>query len=220
MVGFAILEEDEDHQPGLHDQLMDAHGLLLELEHECGILADVKNTHIGIGFAFNKEQVKVVEFVSEKPIMVNQLNESEDSGVEARGVVLNKEVGIYAARIASVAKMNKDIKVVGPSNIQFDKASGNFIINIPGPLEDTFYSGTDPKVIQFYIRSKAVDKIPYGEESNERINVAHLEAQVLTLPMEYLPDPRTVIEDDADIKREARDRELRMKKQEELNMVK
>lgn len=55
LVGFAILEEDEDHQPSLHDQLMDAHGLLLELEHECGVLADAKNTHIGIGFAFNKE---------------------------------------------------------------------------------------------------------------------------------------------------------------------
>lgn len=50
---------------------MDAHGLLLELEHESGVLADAKNTHIGIGFAFNKEQVKVVEIVSEKPIMVN-----------------------------------------------------------------------------------------------------------------------------------------------------
>lgn len=42
----------------------------------------------------------------------------------------------------------------------------------------------------------------------------------MTLPMEYLPDPRTVIEDDADIKREARDRELRMKKQEEENLIK
>jgi hypothetical protein len=155
---------------------MDAHGLLLELEHECSILTDAKNTHIGIGFAYNKEVVKVVEIISEKPIMVNQVNESEDGGVEARGVVLNKEIGIYAARIAAVSKMSKDIKVVGPQNVQFDKASGNFIINIPGPLDDLFYSGSDPKVIQFYIRSKAVDKIPYGVESTERINVAHLEA--------------------------------------------
>ena len=38
--------------------------------------------------------------------------------------------------------------------------------------------------------------------------------------MEYMPDPRTVIEDDADIKREARDKELRMKKQEEENLIK
>jgi dynein heavy chain len=39
----------------MYDQLMDAHGLLLELEHECEILSDAKNTHIGVGFAFNKE---------------------------------------------------------------------------------------------------------------------------------------------------------------------
>lgn len=34
---------------------MDAHGLLLELEYEMGVLAMKENTHIGIGFAFNKE---------------------------------------------------------------------------------------------------------------------------------------------------------------------
>jgi hypothetical protein len=56
-------------------------------------------------------------------------------------------------------------------------------------------------------------------ESNERVNVAHLEL-CLSLPMEYIPDPRTVIEDAADIEREARDRELRKKKQEEEAMIK
>jgi hypothetical protein len=124
LVGYAMLEEDEDHQESLNDQLMDAHGLLLELEYELGILADNKNTHIGIGFAYNKETVKVVEFVAEKPIMINQLNESEDGGVEARGVVLNKEIGLYAARVVAVNKMNKDIKAIGPANIQYDKHSG------------------------------------------------------------------------------------------------
>ena len=49
--------------------------------------------------------------------MVNQLNESEDGGVEARGVVLNKEIGLYAARVVAVNKMNKDIKAIGPANI-------------------------------------------------------------------------------------------------------
>ena len=103
---------------------MDAHGLLLELEYELGILADGKNSHIGIGFAYNKETVKVVEFVAEKPIMINQLNESEDGGVEARGRVLNKEIALYAARVVAVNKMNKDIKAIGPANIQFDKSTG------------------------------------------------------------------------------------------------
>jgi len=35
--------------------MMDAHGLLLELEYELSVLADAKHTHIGIGFAFSKE---------------------------------------------------------------------------------------------------------------------------------------------------------------------
>jgi hypothetical protein len=38
--------------------------------------------------------------------------------------------------------------------------------------------------------------------------------------MEFLPDPRTVIEDAADKDREARDRELRKKKMEEENLIK
>lgn len=71
LVGFAILEEDEDQHGTLHDQFMDAHGLLLELEYELKVLTDPKNSHIGIGFAFTKEQVKVVEIVAEKPMMVS-----------------------------------------------------------------------------------------------------------------------------------------------------
>jgi hypothetical protein len=119
LVGFAILEEDEDHQGTLQEQMMDAHGLLLELEYELSVLAQGEHTHVGIGFAFNKEQVKVVEFVSAKPLMINQVNQSEDGGVEARGVVLNKDVGLYAARLVALSKMSKDLKVVGPANIQF-----------------------------------------------------------------------------------------------------
>mmetsp|Transcript_16135 Transcript_16135/g.27290 ORF Transcript_16135/g.27290 Transcript_16135/m.27290 type:complete len:201 (+) Transcript_16135:667-1269(+) len=150
--------------------------------------------------------------------MINQLNESEDGGIEARGIVLNKDIGLYAARIVAVGKLTKDIKAVGPPNIQFDKSTGNFIVNIPGPLENTFYCHEDPKLIQFYIRKTQIDKIAYGVPSNERVNVAHLDL-ALSLPLEYLPDPRTVIEDQADVEREAKDRELRRKKAEEEAMA-
>jgi hypothetical protein len=34
-------------------------------------------------------------------------------------VVLNKDVGLYAARLVALSKMSKDLKVVGPANIQF-----------------------------------------------------------------------------------------------------
>lgn len=50
--------------------MLDAHGLLLELEETSAILADKANTHVGIGFAFSKEKVKVVELVGEKPFAI------------------------------------------------------------------------------------------------------------------------------------------------------
>ena len=147
LVGFALLEEDEDHQEPLHENCMDAHGLLLELEYELAVLADANNTHIGIGFAYTKEQVKVVEFVTKKSIHCNQLNVAEDQGVEARGIALSKEVGLYAVRIVALSKMKKDIKVIGPGNIQYQKSTGSFIVNIPGPVEDVFYCYDDLKVL-------------------------------------------------------------------------
>lgn len=51
------------------------------------------------------------------PIFIKEIHESEDGGVEARGTVLDKDVGIYAARVFAVSNMKKDIKVVGPANI-------------------------------------------------------------------------------------------------------
>jgi hypothetical protein len=88
-------------------------------------MTDAKVTHVGVGFAWNKQQVKVVEFLSIKPLHINQLNESEDGGVDIRGMMLNAEVGIYAARIVSIKNQKKDIKLVGPPNIpDFNRGSG------------------------------------------------------------------------------------------------
>jgi hypothetical protein len=87
--------------------------------------------------------------------------------------MLSNEVGLYAARIVSVKNPKKDIKVVGPPNIQLDKATRNFIITIEGPSDGLFYS-EDPKILEIYIRKSQIDKIQYGVASQERINVAHL----------------------------------------------
>jgi len=46
--------------------MVDAHGLLLELQEELQTLRDPNNTHIGIGFAFTKDQVRVVELIGRK----------------------------------------------------------------------------------------------------------------------------------------------------------
>lgn len=178
LVGFAILEEDEDHQGTLHDNFMDAHGLLLELEYEVGVLADPKNTHVGIGFAYNKEQVKVVEFVSQKHLMVHALAETDDGGVEVNGILINKEVGLYAARVVSVAQQSQLRKgtICGLPEFAYQKTTGEFTLTVPGPIENAFYSHDDPKVIEFYVNPKrAAEKLDYGVANSETINLAHLE---------------------------------------------
>ena len=94
---------------------MDAHGLLLELEYELKVLADPLNSHIGIGFAFNKEQVKVVEIVTAKTMSVHNLTENDNGGVVAQGKILDTAgVGLYAVRVVALSKMNKDLKTIGP----------------------------------------------------------------------------------------------------------
>lgn len=153
LVGLSYLEDEDDSERVLVHEFMDAHGLLHELSDEIAKLLDPKVTHIGVGFAYNKQVVKVVEFLSIKPLMINQLTESEDGGVDVRGMMLSSSVGLYAARIVAVKNLKKDIKVVGPANIQFDKVTKNFIINLEGPLENVFYSD-DVKILEVFIRSK------------------------------------------------------------------
>jgi hypothetical protein len=122
------------------------------------------------------------------------LTESEDGGVEVRGMMLDyPNTGLYAARIISLRNQKKELKLAGPQTIHFDKNSKQFVIMIEGPVDGLFYSD-DPKVLELYIRRKQVQSIEYGQPSNERINVQHLEI-AFRLPMEYIPDPRTVIED-------------------------
>jgi hypothetical protein len=104
LVGFAMLEEEEQ-QVGIHDQMMDAHGLLLELEYELGVLTDPNSTHVGIGFAMTPEQVKVVELVTVKPVTINELARTDDGGIVVTGIVPDEAAGIYAARVVALSKM-------------------------------------------------------------------------------------------------------------------
>jgi len=69
----------------------------------------------------------------------------------------------------------------------------NFIINIEGPADNLFYS-EDNKLLEIYIRTRQADKVVYGGASSEKIKKQDLEL-AMRLPMEYVPDPRTIIED-------------------------
>lgn len=84
--------------------------------------------------------VKVVEMISVKPVMVNQLGQTEEGVVEVRGHALDKNAGLYAARIVAVSNMKKELAVSGPSLIDLNRQTGEFRIQIKAQIEDLFYS--------------------------------------------------------------------------------
>ena len=210
--------EEEEQQGTLHEQMMDAHGLLLELEPELAVLSDPIHSHIGIGFAFTKEQVKVVEIVTQKAVMISALEMAPDGSVVCIGRTLDKEAGIYASRIVALSKMQKDLVVAGPPQIECNRESGDFKITMPGPVEGAFYNQEDPRIYELYISRLQIAKIAYGEPSNDRVKVAQLEC-AFSVPMEQIPDPRTVLEDAADFEKEERERAVKQRKEAELEAI-
>jgi hypothetical protein len=206
LIGEAFLDLDASNDDKeIPECYMDAHGLLFELQDELQVILSQKYTHIAIGLAHDKRQVKIVEIYFRKAMTVHQLNGTEDDGVEIQAqMVPNEEkkydFGVYAVRIAAVKNMKKEIVIAGPQGIKFDENTHKFTVTFPGPL-DAFYSDEE-KVLELYMR-KTSPPILYGQPSDERINVAHL---ILgeRMPMVLFPDPRIVLEDEADREREER----------------
>jgi hypothetical protein len=54
LVGFSMLEEEENEDKILYHEFMDAHGLLCELDDDREKLMHPKFTHVGVGFAWNR----------------------------------------------------------------------------------------------------------------------------------------------------------------------
>lgn len=218
LIGEAYLDDDPTNdEKELYNCYMDAHGLLFELQDELQKICTKENTHVAIGFAFNQRQVKVVELFSSKYLMVSQVSSSEDEGVDVRGQMLSNERGIFAVRIVALNNMKKDVKLIVVTDIQFDRSNKTFIGTIPGPCEDVFYS-EDVKCLEIYVR-KNPDKIQYGKPLDYVFKLKDVEL-CMRVPMEFIPDPRTIIEDAHDHEKEERDRELRAKAMEEERILK
>jgi len=182
------------------------------------ILSDPKATHIGVGFAEDSTKVLVVELIAESSLVVSTLQPGEDGSIHVEGLNLDpSNAGLYAARIVSSSDSKKVPSLVGPANMHYDKATHRFSITFEPPSEEVFYS-PDPKVLELYIRKAQIDKIAYGEPSNEKIKVEQL-IPVVRLPMEYIPDPRVVKEDAHDQEQFERDAKERAERAEEERLI-
>ena len=220
--GIAYLEEDiVSKDVTKKDEYMDAHGLLLELQEEMGELTSKQYTHIGIGFAHNTQKVKVVELLTSKPLHISHVTRNEDGSTEVKGCMLDAGAGVYACRVVATSNLKKEIAVSGPAMFEMNPETREFTANLKTQgMDNLFFAQDDPKYLEFFVSRRQVDKIKYGSagDPNEKINVTHLEL-CLRLPLEIIPDPRTIIEDDVDAQRQQRDMEARIKRQEEQRQI-
>lgn len=142
--------------------------------------------------------------------------------------MVDDSAALYACRVVAASKLTKDIAVVGPPDIGFNKDTGEFEINIPkkdanqykaADLDGAFYNAEDPRLLQIYVTTlQKADKIPYGAPSNDRIKVADLQL-AFTVPLEQIPDPRVVIEDAADYEKEEREKAIAQKRELEMEQM-
>lgn len=68
--------------------------------------------------------------------------------------------------------MKKEIAVVGPSQIEYNKTTGEFVVTLKtAGMENLFFNLEDPKYLELYISRRQVDKIKYGSaaDASERI---------------------------------------------------
>ena len=65
------------------------------------------------------------------------------------------------------------------------------------------------------MRRQQIDKIAYGEPSNDRVKVSQLEL-AFCAPCEQIPDPRLIIEDAADFEKEEKEKVVKLQREADL----
>jgi len=136
-------------------------------------------------------------------------------------VIKPKEVGLYAASICPGSNPTKQLTIIGPAGIEYDRESGAYTVTLKTQgMENLFFSNDEPKFLDLWVQTKQVEKIKYGAEAqpDERVNTKHLHLSA-RLPMDYYPDPRVVIEDQTDQQKFDREIAEKAKRIEEERLV-
>jgi len=219
IVGCRILERDvmSTDAHSFAKNYLDAHGLVEEIEDKRTVLLNKDFNIVGLGFASDEDKIRVVELYANSNTIVNSINKiKEPPCVEVKGKMKNEQNGVYAARISTEDNMKKDIILIPPTNMSYNKSNLEFTISIPLNPDSVLY--TEPRhVIEFYIRNKP-GTIPYGQQITEKINLQHLTLSQRTY-LDWFPDPRVIVEDQIDLQREEDEEKERIQKEMEAKLA-
>lgn len=82
-------------------------------------------------------------------LAIQKICDGEDGGIEVRGKMLATTHGLYAVRLQNI-DTRKDIEIIGPQFIEFDRHTKEFIAFID--CEETIANSN--KIIEMYVRIK------------------------------------------------------------------
>ena len=127
-MGHSIIDEESDDLTK-REEYLDAHGSLLEMQAEREMLSDPKTSHIGLGFAEDRDRVLVVELLSKSALAIEKMYQKRNGSICIQGVNLDpSNAGLCAARIVSASDPSNVASLIGPEHMAYKKATREFTL--------------------------------------------------------------------------------------------
>ena len=196
-----LLDDDSNDLTKVIESCLDAKGLLFELHRDTFLSPEKK--HVAIGTYVHDMKLAIALSFTSKALgilKVVQGTAGDEPIVQIQGKMMRTDVGIFAVRV--VTQDLKEVKIVGPPAIEFSRESQLFTVELQW---DAIAYTPDKKpahFLEFYVRNKP-ETIPYGQPSEDKINVKHNITLTHRIPLEHYPDPRQAYEDMRDEDRKA-----------------
>lgn len=151
-MGYSIIDEESDDLTK-KEEYLDAHGALFEMQAEREMLSDPKTSHIGLGFAEDRDRVLVVELLYKSAFAIEKMFQRCNGSICVQGFNLDpSNAGLCAARIVSACDPSNVACLIGPEHMTYNKATREFTLQFEPQQEKIFYNDADPKVLEIFIR--------------------------------------------------------------------
>ena len=154
---------------------MDCHATLLEFEKDRGYLLSTGFNTIGIGLAYDKDKLIVVNIYSARLVNVEICSMIEESQtIYLEGKVLHDKYGVFAIRLVEETNQNKTILALNSQDIYFDPNNKRWNCKFKN-VSQIFQEIDKEKrlFIQVYLRDQP-ELIKYGESFTGQIKFNNL----------------------------------------------
>ena len=195
---------------------LDCHSVLVEFDKERANIMSEEFNFIGVGLAYNKDSVCVVDIFFKSKVNINEITiDYNQNMLQVKGTMLDETKGVWAMRVLDKENIKKELMIISPQYINYNRENLQFT---------GLFEGAD-KVMQLmekelfldvWIRNKP-ENIPYQQAYTQKININGTDLGCRVI-LEELPNERQLNEeryDDA-VDREKREDERKTREDERM----